>query len=209
MVSQASARTVLRRVWQSTKTISIGIVGGLCALPLGAQLHAYEGPYFAKGMWKFERSLEVRSRNGVMPNAKHVRVDPPVTRCVDPTQAMKETFRPVSIGSCRSTHPERTKNTYRFARRCDYLGPVTTVIAVESETAYRETNEIAAGPSPKKEVVVARRIGDCTSVPVLGDLPIRAHIICIFAECVYGQVAHRHGSIAVSASTNSCGVGRL
>ena len=143
----------------------IGFAVGLSILPLGAQLQAYDGPVFAKGVWSFERSLEVSSHNAVVPNAKRVRVAPPVTRCVDPTEAMKEIFRSVSIGSCRSTAPERTKNTYRFAQRCDHLGPVTTVISVESETAYRETNELTVGSSPRKEIVVARRLGDCEIPP--------------------------------------------
>jgi hypothetical protein len=143
----------------------------LSALPLGTQVQAYDGPSFSKGLWKFERSLEVSSRKNGMPNAKHVRVDPPVTRCVDPTEAMKETFRPVSIGSCHSTLPEKIRNGYHFAQRCDYLGPVKTIISIESETAYRETNELTVGPSPKKEIVVARRIGDCGSVVELGTYP--------------------------------------
>lgn len=94
-------------------------------------------------------------------------------RCVDPTQAMKETFRPVTIGSCRSTLPEKIKNTYHFAKRCDYLGPVTTTITVESAMAYRETHELTNGPSPKKETVVARRVGDCERAVNLGTDPTR------------------------------------
>ena len=142
----------------------IGFVVGLSILPLGAQLQAYDGPIFAKGVWSFERSLEVSSRNAILPNAKRVRVEPPVTRCVDPTEAMKEIFRSISVGSCRSTAPKRTNNTYHFAQRCDHLGPVKTVISVESKTAYRETNELAVGS--RKEIVVARRIGDCASPPI-------------------------------------------
>jgi len=80
---------------------------------------------------------------------------------VDPTAAMKETFRSVTIGQCQSTAPEKGKNTYRFAKRCDYLGPVTTTIAIESPTAYREINETLAPAAPKKETVVATRVGDC------------------------------------------------
>ena len=151
----------------------VGLAVGLSAIPLGAPLHAYDGPQFVQGLWRFERYLEVSSSNRALPNSKHVRAEPVVTRCVDPTEAMKETFRPVSIGSCSPTAPERSNDTYRFAKRCDYLGPVTTVITIESATAYRETNELIAGPSSKKETVVARRIGDCGSVANLGNAPIQ------------------------------------
>jgi hypothetical protein len=148
----------------------VGLVSILSVSPLGAELQAYDGPTFSRGMWRFERSLEVSSRNTEIPNSKHVRYDPAVTRCVDPTQAMKETFRPVTVGTCQSSPPEKEKNTYRFAKRCDYLGPVTTTISIESATAYREINEMLAGP-PKKETVVARRIGDCGAVADRGTSP--------------------------------------
>jgi len=81
---------------------------------------------------------------------------------------MIETFRQVSIGSCTSTLPEKQKTTFLFAKRCDYLGPVKTLISVESETAYVETNE-TIGSSPKKEIVKARRIRDCGTVAEIPD----------------------------------------
>ena len=155
-------------------SVCTGLLSLLSVLPLSlqaqAQAQAYDGPVFAKGLWQFERSLEVSSRNAGMANSKHVRVEPPVTRCVDPTESMKETFRPVSVGTCQSSAPEKGKNTYRFAKRCDYLGPVTTTISIDSATSYRETNEMLAGP-PKKETVVARRVGDCGIVADRGAAP--------------------------------------
>ena len=170
MISQRCVLNSFRWLGRSKKAACVGLFAGLSAVSFSAQAQTFDGPSFPKGMWKFERSLEVSSRNAAMPNTKHVRVEPPVTRCVDPTEAMKETFRPVNIGSCHSTPPEKIKNGYHFARRCDYLGPVKTTISIESETAYRETNEITVGRSPKKETVVARRIGDCAIVE-LGTHP--------------------------------------
>jgi hypothetical protein len=151
-------------------SLCTGLFSVLLTLPLSAQAQAYDGPVFAKGLWQFDRTMEVSSRNAEMPNNKHVRVDPPVRRCVDPTVAMKETFRPVAVGTCRSSPPEKGRNTYRFAKRCDYLGPVTTTISIDSPTSYRETNEMLAGP-PRKETVVARRLGDCGSVADRGTAP--------------------------------------
>ena len=87
---------------------------------------------------------------------------------------MIETFRSVSIGACQSTKPERQKNAFVFAKRCDYLGPVKTVITVESETAYRETNELLTSASPKRDIVVARRLGDCGSTPDLNSAALAA-----------------------------------
>jgi hypothetical protein len=134
------------------------------ATQMQGQTQGYDGPQFTQGLWRFERSVEVSSRNSSLPNTSHMRVQPAVVRCVDPTQAMKETFRPASVGSCHSAAPEKSRNTYSFAKRCDHMGPVKTVISVESATAYRETNELL-GPMAKKETVVARRIGECGTTP--------------------------------------------
>jgi len=146
----------------------------LTALPIGKQPLAYDGPTFTKGLWLFQRSTEFVTKHWVLPNARRVKLEQPVVRCVNPTEAMIETFRQVSIGACQSTRPERQNNTFIFAKRCDYLGPVKTVITVESETAYRETNELLTSASPKRDIVVARRLGDCGTTPDLGSASLGA-----------------------------------
>jgi hypothetical protein len=153
---------------------AVGLSITLTSLPLGSELYAYDGPTFTKGLWLFQRSTEHVTRHWVLPNARRVKVEQPVVRCVDPTLAMIETFRPNSVGSCQSAVPVKSKGTFVFAKRCDYLGPVRTVISVESATAYRETNELLAGTSPKRDIVVARRIGDCGSTPDLGSASLGA-----------------------------------
>lgn len=157
-------------------SLGISLVAGLVlsALPVGQQALAYDGPTFSKGMWLFQRSTEYVTKHWVLPNARRVKVEQPVVRCVNPTEAMVETFRPASIGACQSTPPVRQKNTFVFAKRCDYLGPVKTVITIESDAAYRETNELLTGASPKRDIVVARRLGDCGSTPDLNSASLAA-----------------------------------
>lgn len=87
-----------------------------------------------------------------------------MTRCVDPTQAMKATFSPLAVGSCVSARPEKTANKYIFSNRCDYMGPVNTVITVHSAESYTELNQVKVGVQ-RAELVVARRIGDCQGEP--------------------------------------------
>ncbi len=84
-----------------------------------------------------------------------------MTRCVDPTVAMKATFSSPSVGNCVSTRPEKSDNQYIFSNRCDYMGPVSTVITVQSDEAYTEVNELSVGKLPRVESVVANRVGDC------------------------------------------------
>lgn len=134
-----------------------------CLFPAASQAQGW--PVFRQGNWLFERSISAvggaSGAKGAMPNAVWVRVEPRVTRCVDPTESMKATFRPTTVGNCRSAQAVKRGKSYFFAQRCDYLGPVKTVIAVESDSSYTEVNEQITGPSRKRDTVVARRIGDC------------------------------------------------
>jgi hypothetical protein len=118
------------------------------------------GPRFRKGLWRFIRTLDVvRNANK---NVKYRVVDKEMTRCVDPTLAMKATFSTAPVGSCVSDKPEKVGNKYTFGHRCDYMGAVSTVITVHSEEAYTEVNEISGGEHPRTDQVTAKRIGDCT-----------------------------------------------
>ena len=84
-----------------------------------------------------------------------------MTRCVDPTEAMKATFSSAPVGNCHSAKPEKVANQYIFSKKCDYMGPVSTVITVQSDEAYTEVNERTVGRLPRTELVVAQRVGDC------------------------------------------------
>ena len=132
---------------------------------------AFGGPTFRKGLWRFVRTLEV-----VGSNVRHKLLEREMTRCVDPTHAMKATFSSAPVGNCHSSRPEKINNKYIFSNRCDYMGPVSTVITVQSAEAYTELNEINVGRLPRKDLVTAKRIGDCQEEHVaLGkraDLPI-------------------------------------
>ncbi len=117
----------------------------------------FKGPSFRKGMWRFVRTLEL-----VVSEKLHQRLfEREMTRCVDPTVAMKLTFSSPAVGGCTSSQPEHADNRYTFANRCDYMGPVRTVITVHNDESYTELNELKVGGYPKVDYVVAKRIGDC------------------------------------------------
>jgi hypothetical protein len=120
----------------------------------------FDGPTFQRGLWRFERSLSNGGGSAHLPSATFVSSQQ-TTRCVDPTNAMRETFRPVAVGNCRSAPPERIRNRYVFSLRCDFMGPARTTIDVESDTAYVEIHEFIASKPPRKEMIIARRIGEC------------------------------------------------
>ena len=131
----------------------------------------FSGPTFRKGMWRFVRTLEIVTHS----NGRQKLLEREMTRCVDPTQAMKATFAASSVGSCHSAKPEKFNNKWIFSNRCDYMGPVSTVITVQSDEAYTEANELHVGQLPRKDLVIAKRIGDCredsASLGQLSDLP--------------------------------------
>jgi len=138
--------------------VAIFVMGHGLAASTAVKAEEFAGPSFRKGMWQFERTLEYTGPSP-SPHARSVRRE--MTRCVNPTEAMKETFKPFTVGACHSVKPEKLDNTYIFSLRCDYLGPVRTVIEVEGEGAYTEVNEVTVGDLPRKDTVIARRIGDC------------------------------------------------
>ena len=137
-----------------TSRTTICVIAGLGCLIFPATAIASDWPKFRKGVWQFERTLVANGNGSILSKRE-------MTRCVDPSDAMKETFRSVSVGSCRSSRPERVANKYVFALRCDYMGPVRTTIVVESDTAYTEVNELQAGSFPRTDTVIARRISEC------------------------------------------------
>jgi hypothetical protein len=139
--------------------VAMVVIGCGLAASTVVKAEEFAGPSFRKGIWQFERTLEYTGPLPPPHTALSIRRE--MTRCVDPTESMKETFKPLSVGACHSVKPEKIDNRYVFSLRCDYLGPVRTVIEVEGDAAYTEINELTVGNFPRKDIVIARRIGDC------------------------------------------------
>jgi hypothetical protein len=117
-----------------------------------------ETPQFRPGLWTFQRTVE-RVRQA--PHLNQLIVSEEMTRCVNPTLAMKGIFASPPIGNCSTTKPERIDNRYVFANRCDLTGPVRTEITVDSDVSYVEVNELTVGNFPRIDIVIARRVGEC------------------------------------------------
>jgi hypothetical protein len=133
--------------------VAIALAMAATAMSSLARAEPFEGPHFRKGLWRFDRTLGTLDQGGARRQQ--------MTRCVDPTNAMKGIFASLDVGNCRSTRAERTQSGYSFANRCDYLGPVRTTITVHSEDAYTELNVSTTGAFRQVDKVIAQRIGDC------------------------------------------------
>ena len=145
------------------------VAGSFCSQ---ARAEVFDGPSFRKGMWRFVRTLDVVLHRKI----KHRLLEQDTTRCVDPTEAMKVTFSLLPVGNCVSAKPQRANNTYTFSNRCDYMGPVSTIITVHNDEAYTELNQLTAGSFPKTDLVTAHRIGDCPDdAKNSGSPPVLAH----------------------------------
>jgi hypothetical protein len=120
---------------------------------------AYDGPTFRSGLWKFERSLETdgKTTNRLQDNGLPIRQE--VTRCVNPTPAVKAEFTPLE--ACKPKGFQNTDGRYVIERACGGYSPIRTEIDVKSDSAYTETNAGNIGKISTKETVVAQRIGDC------------------------------------------------
>src|SRR6266478_8166304 len=129
----------------------------LAWIPTQTQAEEFSGPSFRKGLWHFVRTLDLVAHR----KNKHRILEREATRCVDPTVSMKATFASPAVGNCVSAKPEQSDNKYTFSNRCDYMGPVSTVITVHSDESYEEVNELTVGKLPRVESVVAHRVGDC------------------------------------------------
>lgn len=148
--SSANAKLLVRYL---CAVVAFGLIGSLSP----AKADDFSGPSFRKGLWHFVRTLDLVAHH----KTKHRVMERELTACVDPTHAMKATFASPSVGNCVSGKPEKIENQYVFANRCDYMGPVSTVITVHSDESYTEQNELHTGNMPRVELVVAKRVGDC------------------------------------------------
>jgi uncharacterized protein affecting Mg2+/Co2+ transport len=117
---------------------------------------ADELPVFRQGLWKYQRTI-----------AGGKTID--VTKCANPTEDMKKQNEKLGKGGCRFSPLTKSGNTYTFTADCsikipsggEIKGRTTTVITVESESAYTVEVHGTAGGQETKERLVARRVGDC------------------------------------------------
>ena len=113
-------------------------------------------PALRQGLWKFQRTV----------GGKKIET----TKCTSPTEDMKKMNMNLEKSGCRFTPVKRSGNVYTFSADCSMKmpsGPTmnsrsTSVITVESESAYRVEVDVVTDGQPSKERLVAKRIGDCT-----------------------------------------------
>jgi hypothetical protein len=141
-----------------------GVLAAAAAIALFAAMSAclaYDGPTFRSGLWKFERTLEADGKPTDRLPTSGLSINREMTRCVDPTSALKAEFTPSGFGACKIKDVRKTDGGYVFQKTCGGDVAVETRIDVKNDSAYTETNQGSIGNISTKETVVAQRVGDC------------------------------------------------
>lgn len=115
---------------------------------------AAEMPEFRQGMWQYERSF-----GGNRYEAKE---------CGDPAQAMRANNASLEKLGCRLSPLTHEGSTYTFTSQCAlklpsgvYSSSTSSVLTVESDSAYRlEVRETRQGRTTE-ETIVAHRVANC------------------------------------------------
>jgi len=86
-------------------------------------------------------------------------------RCIDPVADMQRQNAKLAEAGCTISAPVKSGNAYSFTATCKMMGTrsnMKSTLVVESDSAYTLTVEGTAAGEPVKELMKARRTGDCT-----------------------------------------------
>jgi hypothetical protein len=147
----SSART-LRPTERTMRPIVL--IAALCAAGSAA---AEEWPALRAGMWEFNRSIETVGKGG-KPQTVQSR------NCVSPTDDMKRQNETLSKAGCKFSPLARTGNVYTYSAVCKMQGMSGTsksVLTVDGDGAYTIRVESDFGGEATRELMQARRTGDC------------------------------------------------
>ncbi|HEY4698040.1 MAG TPA: DUF3617 family protein [Gallionella sp.] len=129
----------------------------LCVTAFPCIAIADDLPALQQGMWEFSRTVE-DSKAASKPLKMTNKI------CTDPTSDMKKMNEALTKQGCKFSPVVKTGNTYIFTSKCTIQGvPMKSrsVLSVESNSAYKVNVTSTAGARSTKEVLVARRLGNC------------------------------------------------
>lgn len=129
----------------------------MAALLTTATAWADDWPTLRHGMWEFSRTIETQGKPG-KPQTLQTR------KCTNPTEEMKRQSEMLTKGGCKFTPVTRSGNAYSYSATCKMQGMSGTsksVLTVDSDGAYTLRVESDFGGESTREVLRARRAGDC------------------------------------------------
>jgi hypothetical protein len=141
--------------WPSKRFVIRGAVAASLAT-LAAVAMAQEFPVFRKGLWEFNRTVDGGGTGKTQTMT--------TKKCADPTNDMKKQNAMLTKVGCTFSPVAKHGTSYTFTSQCNVQGVSAqskSVISVEGDSAYRVNVESRQGGQGTKELLVARRIGDC------------------------------------------------
>ena len=126
---------------------------GLAALATAAD--AQELPSFRKGLWEFNRTIDGGAGKPQTLTTK---------KCASPTDDMRKQNEMLAKAGCKFSPATKSGASYSFTSQCNINGVSAqskSVITVEGDSAYKVNVESQQGGQSTKELLVAKRIGDC------------------------------------------------
>jgi len=144
------------RFLQNPRVVRVATITLASALAITAQAFAQEWPSLRHGMWDITRTMH--APGGGAPKTVTAK------RCMDPAADWQRQNAQLTKAGRTFTPSKRSGSTYTFSSSCNVTGvssTTTTTIVVESDSAYTLTVEGKTDGEPTKEVMKAKRIGDC------------------------------------------------
>lgn len=145
----------IQRLGPTPILVGFGLMALLALSALSSLVVAQELPVFRQGMWEFQRmvgSQKMTTKN-----------------CTNPSEDMKRQNTMIEKAGCRFSPMKKAGNTYTFTADCKMKSPpggsleshTTTVMTVESDSAYKLQVDGTTNGQSTKETLMARRVGDC------------------------------------------------
>ena len=149
----------LQCFWKLTKKIHFlsVIFAGTWLASFANITKAEDMPNFRKGMWEFKRTVDNADRPG-KPQTTETK------KCTNPSEDMKRQKEMLSKAGCKFAPVSKSGNSYSFTTDCNIQGVAgqsKSLITVENDSAYSVKVESRMGAQVTKEVLLARRTGDC------------------------------------------------
>ena len=114
-------------------------------------------PALSTGMWEFNRTIE-SSRTPGKPQTIQTKT------CTNPSDDMRKQNEMLTRSGCKFSPVTRAGSTYSYSAACKLQGAEGTsksVLTVENDGAYTIRVESNFGGEPTRELLRARRVGDC------------------------------------------------
>jgi|SRR5882672_9587088 len=134
-------------------------------LPLGALLAIAAAatptggddlPSFQPGLWSFSVTVNQYGEKNPKVHA--------MTRCADPGTDIRRKWQSLVAQACKFSPVTHTGNQYSYTSSCstkDGALSMKSVIVADKDDAYRADSVSHTVTRASREVIVARRVGDC------------------------------------------------